>query len=337
MSYALSRLAGTFALVASVSLVGCSAPAEDIATGTTTSDLGEGSDSVVTFGGNWQVNASAPLTVGHKVTVQYDASRLTNCRGDYQGHAGWLITGFYRLNGGAVQSFEAGGFSPSGGTAKPEIALGATGDLEIWFQNTSIYGCSAYDSAFGKNYHFTVLPSANAPGWMGNARFATSRATCNAGPCEADLHPLDGGFTYDTWTRQRAAIRQVQFEVWKQGTTDHDNPNLWRELDVQVHSRVGSTGAFQTRYVSFDGRTGNNARYALDLRTLDPIDPPGTLATKAACPTFPVTYEGAPGNDYIDADLQFYFTVNGSELRPADGTVFHGKYQNYAGLYAVCR
>ena len=89
--------------------------------------------------------------------------------------------------------------------------------------------------------------------------------------------------------------------------------------------------------MSFDARTGNNARYALDLTTLDPLNAPGTLTNKADCPTFPVTYEGPAGADYIDADVQFYFTVNGVELRPAGGGVYHGKYQNYAGLYAVCR
>lgn len=318
-------------------LFACGAPADGGSTDTTSSALDEGTDATISFTSDWQTHTTAPLTVGHKVTIQYDVSRLTGCRGDTMGHAGWAITGYYQLGGGPVQSFEAGGFSPSGGTQKPEIALGAAGDLAIWFQNTSIYGCSAYDSAYGKNYHFTVLPSANAPGWMGNALYDLSRATCSGGPCDGDLHALDAGFTYDTWVRQRAAIRRASFEVWKAGVTDHDNPNLWRELDVEVHSRVGNSGAFATRYVSFDARTGNNARYALGLDSLDPLNAQGTLTNKADCPTFPVTYEGPAGAEYIDADVQFYFTVNGAELRPTGGGVFHGTYQNYAGLYAICR
>lgn len=325
------------ALIAIAITSGCAPPAGEDNAETTTSALGEGSDATVSFTGDWQTRTSASLTVGHKAFVQYDASRLTACRGDYQGYPAWGITGFYRVNGGAVQTFQAGGFSSSGGTSKPEIALGVAGDLELWFQNTSVHGCSAYDSAFGKNYHFTVLPSANAPGWIGNARYATSRATCSGGPCDGDLHALDAGFTYDTWVRQRAAIRRVQFEVWKEGVTDHDNANLWRELDVQVHTRIGSNGAFVTRYVDVDARTGNNARYALDLTSLDPLNPPGTLANRADCPTFPVTYDGNPGAESVNADVQFYFSVNGAELRPAGGGVFHGKYQNYAGLYAICR
>ena len=33
------------------------------------------------------------------------------------------------------------------------------------------------------------------------------------------------------------------------------NPELWKQLDVQVLSRVGGTGPFTSRYVSFDRRT----------------------------------------------------------------------------------
>ena len=38
----------------------------------------------------------------------------------------------------------------------------------------------------------------------------------------------------------------------------------------------------------------------------------------------------------VEADVQLYFEVNGTELRPADGTVYHGAYQSYAGLLAIC-
>ena len=288
----------------------------------------------LTFAANFTQTPSAPLVAGREVRVAYDPARLTACRGNLPGGPGWGITGYYRTNGGTVGTFEAGGLSPSHGTTPPVIVLAAPGDLEIWFQNTSAWGCSAYDSNNGSNYHFAVAAAANAPGWVGNATAVTSRATCSGLPCDADFRPLDAGFTFDTWTRQRAAITSAFFEVWKQGVTDFDNVNLWSQLDVQLHARVGSQGSFRTSYVSFDRRTNHNARYVLPLRPLDPLAAPGALTSKAGCPTFPTTFSA--DGQYIQADLQFYFTVNGTELRPAGGGVFHGHYANYRGLYAIC-
>ena len=39
---------------------------------------------------------------------------------------------------------------------------------------------------------------------------------------------------------------------------------------------------------------------------------------------------------YAEAELELYFTVNGQELRPAQGGTFRGKYQDYLGNFAVC-
>lgn len=329
----------SLALVGCV-LGGCSAPSEDD-TATSQSSHLSGKEVKVSFNADFTTTTTGPLVVGDTVTLAYDASRLTTCRGNANdGSPGWTISAFYRVNGGPISSVVVGGHEADP-TAKPTFVLSAAGDLEFWFENDSMWGCDAYDSAYGQNYHLQAVVSANAPGWVGDAQYVTSRATCNnGGPCASDFHPLDGGFTYDTFVRSQTAIRRAYFETWKQGVTDFDNANLWKELDVEVHSRVGGSGAFTTAYVSFDERDGNNARYAVQLASLDPLPggPSGSaIQNKADCPTFPVTYEGPVGADYIDADLQFYFTVNGTELRPGDGTVFHGKYQNYAGLYAICR
>mgnify|MGYP002132643616 CR=1 FL=1 len=80
----------------------------------------------------------------------------------------------------------------------------------------------------------------------GDGAVVISRATCNNGlACDADRRPLTPGWTYETWARQRAAIRTLSFDVWKAGVTDRDNPDLWRQLDVQMRYRFGTTGAFE--------------------------------------------------------------------------------------------
>lgn len=171
---------------------------------------------------------------------------------------------------------------------------------------------------------------------MGNVRWAIDRATCNGGPCDGALKPVTTEIVYETYARQRAAIRLVQFEVWKDGVTDRDDPDLWKKLDVQVHSRVVGTAAFDSRYVSFDRRVGNNARYSLDLRDLDSVVGMGTITDPANCPAYPVTYVAGTNETYIEAPVEFYVTVNGAELRPAGASMFVVRYQNYTGLYAPC-
>jgi hypothetical protein len=316
-------------------LGGCAAPAGDDRTELGTSEAALGEAGTLTFGRDFTVKLTGSLEKGKKVRVAYDANRLTACRGEQNGKPAWSITGYWRIGSGAVHSFEAGGFSPSSGTEQPILALDASGDLQIWFQNNDRWGCSAYDSDFGRNYHFAIAPAADEPGWIGNVRQVISRQTCN-GPCESDMRSVEGEILYDTWARQRAAIRSVYFEVWKDGVTSWDNPELWKQLDVQVHTRVGATGAFKTAYVSFDRRIGNNARYAVDLTGLDPIPGLWTVQNAADCPAFPLTAPAASGGAYVEATVELFFTVNGVELRPSTGGTFKVRYQNYKGLFAPC-
>ncbi len=163
-----------------------------------------------------------------------------------------------------------------------------------------------------------AAPGASSPpvGWMGNAVAAIGRD--GGGAC--DGVPLNGGFIYDTWTRQQATRRNVCFEVWQQGVTDWNNPDLWRQVDVQVHYRYGSGQAWQTAYVPIFDHVGNNARYALDLGTLDPFRP-------NYCTTEP--YTKTADGQYDEADMEFYFTANGSALRTSSNADFQGTYQDY--------
>lgn len=117
---------------------------------------------------NWTiVNSGGPLVAGNTVHVSYDEDRLTDCRGEQNGKPAWSITGYRQLDGGPVGSFEAGGHSPSNGTQPPEFVLDDAGDLALWFHNTNLWGCSAYDSNFGANWHFGVGASLSfKPDWV---------------------------------------------------------------------------------------------------------------------------------------------------------------------------
>ena len=338
MSYA--RTLCLFPLVlASVALAACSGAPGDGAPSTTTASADiTATPPVITFASSFTQRASGALVAGQPVRVAYDSARLPQCRGDLATGPGWSITGAYSVNGVYGGSFPVAGAGLSNGPNPPAFTPSASGDLAVWFEVTSVWGCHDYDSAYGANYHFGVVASANAPGWTGNTASLIDRATCGGanGACYDHAQPAENGFRFDTWARQRAAVTEVFFDVWKQGVTDHANPNLWRELDVELHARVGGVGAFATSYVRFAEYHGNDARYAIDLRALDPLARlnGGALTDKSQCPTFATTISADA--QYVQTTYDYYFTINGVELRPAPGATFHGTYENYAGLYAVC-
>lgn len=309
-------------------LLGC-APHAETEEEAATSAAAIGEAATITFDGAFRQTVTGPLVRGKTAKVVYDVARLTACRGEQGGIPQWSITGRYAIGDGPVKTFAAGGLSLRNGETT-SITLDRAGDLRVWFENNDRWGCQAWDSAFGKDYHFDVTPAPTDPGWLGNVRYAIERQTCNGGPCEGSLKSFVGDITYETYARQRAAIRVVQFDVWKAGVTDHDDPDLWKKLDVQVHSRVvGSANpSFSQRWVSFDHRVGNDARYTIDLRDLDAV--PGTPG--AACPPYPLT---KINEAYVEAVVELYVTVNGVELRPAGGT-WRVRYQNYADLYRAC-
>lgn len=113
----------------------------------------------LTFDINWNETASPnPLPYGTTAAkVVYDANRLPQCRGTTNtGGPAWTITGYYQVNGGSVQSFWVAGFSSVPTPPAPSIPLTTAGALTVWFQVTNIWGCSAYDSDYGANYHFNI-------------------------------------------------------------------------------------------------------------------------------------------------------------------------------------
>lgn len=107
---------------------------------------------------SWSVVASSnPLPFGQTAAILYSADRLTQCRGNINATTpGWTITGHYQFNNGPVQSFWVAGFSSVSNPPPPSIPLNQRGDLSIWFENTNRWGCQAWDSNFGANYHFNV-------------------------------------------------------------------------------------------------------------------------------------------------------------------------------------
>lgn len=262
----------------------------------------------IAFAADHSVTQSGALVPGGQVRLEYDPARLTTCRNSRNGYDLWDITAHVRWNTG-----EGSSASIKNGALLVSIPTTARA-VEVWFENTAVPGCQAWDSNYGQNYRFDLLLP---PQWVGGATVRISRDTSDpcAGPDAA------AGFDFDTWARQRAAITNLCFRVWSPGVTDRDDPELWRKLDATLRWRPrGSTQPLRSVYATVDARIGNDARYRVDLRGLDPFRP-------YQCPTVPVTR--TPDGQYVRAELEYVIVVNGVELRPAPGAYFAATFTDY--------
>lgn len=247
------------------------------------------------------------LAPGGTVSISYDGSRLSQCKSTQGGLPQYDITAWVKfLPGNQLTGISVRDGAPT--IAVPSDARQAV----VWFETTSVHGCHAFDSNYGNNY---VFDAAVPPQWIGNGTTLFTRDTsaqCGGGSVRS-------GFSFDTWVRQRAAIVNTCIEVYQPGMTDHDDPDLWQKLDVEIHVQT-APGTWQTFPVNFESRTGNNARFAFSWRNVDPF-------RMYNCPTTPIT----PTSDgmYVQTTLAYYFTVNGGEYRPEPGAAFSGTFIDY--------
>lgn len=250
------------------------------------------------------------IVPGGELRVEYDVNRLTTCRHSQGGNPLWDINAHVRWE----PSGELTAASVRDGAATFTVPIGAT-RVALWFENTSASGCQAWDSNFGANYPFDVLAP---PVWAGNTMVRISRDTDD--PCTGG-GGIDG-FQFGTWARQRAAYTNACVQVYQPGVTDVDGIEVWRRLDVSVRWRgAGTDVAYRSEPVSFDRRIGNDARFAFNLRTIDPFRP-------YHCPDVPTEPSSDP--QYIHADIELYFVINGLEVRSTNGHPFVGTFENYA-------
>lgn len=259
------------------------------------------------FAADFSESQIGGIVPGGQVRVEYDVARLPQCRHFSNGYELWDITAHLRWEpSGAVV-----GASVRGGAATFAVPADAQRAV-LWFENTSAIGCQAWDSNYGANYAFAVLAP---PAWAGNASVRLSRDTddtCGGGGLD--------GFSFDTWTRQRAAITNACVQVWQPGITDVDGGAIHDSLDVRVAWRGAGTGGWRTAPAHFDRRVGNDARFAFDLRTIDPFAP-------YHCPDVPTA--PTPDGQYVTAPIELYFVVNGTDVRGAGGAPFTGAFVDY--------
>jgi hypothetical protein len=134
------------------------------ATDTSTDDItagggkADGATPTISFGADWSERVSGDLLAGSAVRISYSLDRLPDCRGSSNGSEVWGATGFASFDGGEPVTFAVSQLS--GGRVKPVVASleipASASSVDLWFSSNNRWGCIAYDSNMGGNYHFEI-------------------------------------------------------------------------------------------------------------------------------------------------------------------------------------
>ena len=112
---------------------------------------------VVDFAADGSFDVSGAVRAGDQLVVHYEPARLEECAGSQGGYPQWGITGYYQVDGGSVRTLAVTRAQGSELVpADPAITVPAGRDIAFWFEATSTYGCHAWDSDFGANYHVAI-------------------------------------------------------------------------------------------------------------------------------------------------------------------------------------
>ena len=116
-----------------------------------------GLGAVLSFDSNGTPSQSGALHAGDQIVLHYDPARLATCAGETGGNAAYSITGYWSVDAGTTHTLtvsRSSGASLEAGD--PTITLPHGSDLAVWFDSSNVWGCHAYDSASGANYHFAI-------------------------------------------------------------------------------------------------------------------------------------------------------------------------------------
>lgn len=112
---------------------------------------------VLAFNADFTESQSDAIHAGTQAIVHYEPERLVQCAASSGGYAKWSVTMHYKVDGSAEKTTLV---SRADGAdlvaADPALLVPRGHDLEVWFSATNTYGCHAYDSNLGGNYHYVI-------------------------------------------------------------------------------------------------------------------------------------------------------------------------------------
>jgi uncharacterized protein YraI len=110
------------------------------------------------FQRDWSVWNDNPILAGQPVLIDYEVQRLPSCRSTYNGNPAWDITAWVRFDGGAATGASVIQTVQNQRLQAPiyvDVPAGAK-SMELWFENTDVEGCHAWDSNYSRNFKFSV-------------------------------------------------------------------------------------------------------------------------------------------------------------------------------------
>lgn len=125
------------------------------------------------FLAGYQMRMEGHIRPGGQIRIEFAPERLPTCRDTHNGFPAWGLTAFAKFHPGG-QYFEGPltrnvggpGVFPTPTSVPFELAVPQDArQVEMWFENRGISQCVAWDSRYGANYWFDILPEgATTPG-----------------------------------------------------------------------------------------------------------------------------------------------------------------------------
>jgi len=233
--------------------------------------------STVAFGSDWTEATDRPIVQDGLLRIDFAPSRLRACRATYAGGRAWnIIAGYAFQPGGetgAVALYDGDYFAGEAAVTQPQVPVptGAT-SVALWFSNSDRAGCVAWDSDFGANYTFPVVPAQGGgvpqPGWAGDWDFLVYHR--DPAVRHGDRDPVwywDGmaGSETVTWVEVQvwipgltdqsygsdAALRAAAATVQAEAVTDAfagDGPDGWGTTDLEFERKQGNNFVYSFRF-----------------------------------------------------------------------------------------
>lgn len=221
----------------------------------------------VDFEAGWRTAQHGAIVQGGKLTVNYNLYRLPECHNATRyGYAAWETMANLRfLPGGERTETSVRGRRDMFGHDFYSLPLTvdvptSARSVEMWFY-TSGNGCATrYDSNYGYNHSFDVVPAAPAAvAWAGDIGSSFARDCAHR---DGVAEPI----VMNSYVRERACSF-VDVDVFVPGLTDNDVLHPERIL---ASARVTKDASAPTDvWMTFVGRVGNNYRFRWELPRAD--------------------------------------------------------------------
>jgi hypothetical protein len=210
------------------------------------------------FRADWSERQTGPIVPHGTLTIDYDLSRLPDCRYSRAGYQLWDVEAWVKFQ--PMGLLEVRSVTTVAGGARVAVPTtfavpAGTQYVDVWFRNHEAQQhCEAFDSNEGQNYRFGAIALPAPPAWAGNWGSSVAR-DCVARPGVPE--PM----VIDSYVRERACAF-VEAEVYVPGLTDTDDRPEWLWAQA-VHARDG----VEQPPVPLEplGRVGNNWRYRFTL------------------------------------------------------------------------